>query len=346
VTTPFARVVLPASFLGATFLPCLAGGVSAQSTTSRRVLPLQLEEQIPVPGVSGRLDHFTVDAKRRRVIFSALGNNTVEVIDTFAGKVIRTIRDLSAPQGVLYVPEFDQLYVANAVDGKVSVFGGAEYEFRRNIDFGEDPDNLRYDPVSKKVFVGYGRDSGGIGRIDPATAERVGKDLKTGGHPESFQLDARGARLFVNVPDAGNVVEAFDLNSGAMEKWTLGSLRQNYAMAVDSESSRLFTVTRKNPMLVVLDTRTGKEITRLRVAGECDDVFLDRSRKRIYVIGAEGFVSVVQQASPDRYSVLSEVPSTIGAKTGFFYEQRDRMYVGVPAKGNEPAQVWTYEAED
>ena len=99
-------------------------------------------------------------------------------------------------------------------------------------------------------------------------------------------------------------------------------------------------------MLVVLDTRTGKEITRLRVAGECDDVFLDRSRKRIYVMGAEGFVSVVQQASPDRYSVLSEVPSAIGAKTGFFYEQRDRMYVGVPARGNEPAQVWTYEAED
>lgn len=175
----------------------------------------------------------------------------------------------------------------------------------------------------------------------------MANDLKTGGHPESFQLDAGGDRLFVNVPDAGNVVEEFDLKLGSMTpKWALGGLRQNYAMALDSESHRLFAVTRKHPMLVVLDTRTGKEIARLPVAGECDDVFFDRSRKRVYLIGAEGFVSVVQQASPDRYVALPDVPSTVGAKTGLFYEPRDRMYVGVPAKGNDPAQVWTYEAED
>ena len=101
--------------------------------------------------------------------------------------------------------------------GRVSVFEGADYEFRRNIDFGEDPDNLRYDPVSQQVL-----------------------DLKTGGHPESFQLDAGDERLFVNVPDAGNVVEAFDLKSGSMtRKWTLGGLRQNYAMAVANRTGCL-----------------------------------------------------------------------------------------------------------
>lgn len=148
-------------------MPWLAASAGPQSG-ARQVLPLQLEEQIPVPGVKGRLDPFTADARRRRLIFSALGNNTVEVIDTFAGKVIHTIRDLSAPQGVLYVAEFDRLYVANAVGGKVSVFEGADYESRRDIDFEADPDNLRYDPVSKKVMVGYGQEDGGIGRIDPA----------------------------------------------------------------------------------------------------------------------------------------------------------------------------------
>ena len=55
---------------------------------------------------------------------------------------------------------------------------------------------------------------------------------------------------------------------------------------------------------------------------------------------------MVQQADPNHYVVVSNIPSTIGAKTGVFYEKRDRMYVGVPAKGNDPAQVWTYEAED
>src|ERR1700730_6167064 len=86
----------------------LAGlGVSPLSaqTQPRTILPLQLEEQIPVPGVAGRLDHFTADIKRKRLIVSALGNNTVEVVDTFAGKVTHSIKGLAQPQGPLYVPE-------------------------------------------------------------------------------------------------------------------------------------------------------------------------------------------------------------------------------------------------
>src|SRR3984893_3117488 len=95
--------------------------VVAQSP-SREILPLQLEEQIPVPNVAGRLDHFTADAKRKRLFVSALGNNTVEVIDTFAGKVIHSIKGLAQPQGPLYVAESDKLYIANAEDGKMRVY--------------------------------------------------------------------------------------------------------------------------------------------------------------------------------------------------------------------------------
>ncbi|HXM95424.1 MAG TPA: hypothetical protein VOA64_14415 [Candidatus Dormibacteraeota bacterium] len=313
---------------------------------SHDLLPLQLEEQIPVPNVAGRLDHFTVDAKRRRLFVSALGNNTVEVVDVFAGKVIRSIKGLAQPQGPLYVPSVDKLYVANAEDGKVRVYDGATYTLRKTIDFGEDPDNLRYDQASKRVFVGFGQEDGGIAMIDPQTDERVGDVYKTGGHPESFQVEASGGHIFINVPDAGNIVESIDRKTGSVSKWPLKGLRSNYAMALNEEDHRLFTITRKTPMLVVLNTQTGNEVTRLRAAGECDDVFYDASRKRIYVIGGEGFISVYQQNDPDHYELIANVPSGIGIRTGYFYTKRDRFYVGVPAKGNEPAEVWTYEAED
>lgn len=318
---------------------------SAQST-DRDILPLQLEELIPVPGVAGRLDHFTADAKRKRLIVSALGNNTVEVIDVFAGKVIHSITELAQPQGPLYVPGVDKLYVANAEDGKVRVYDGATYMLKKTIDFGEDPDNIRYDAGSKKVFVGFGEEDGGIAMVDPATDERVGQVYKTGGHPESFQVEASGDRIFVNVPDAGMVVESIDRKSGAVTKWPLKGLRGNYAMTLNEEDHRLFTVTRKTPMLVVLDTETGSEVARLRVAGECDDVFFDASRKRIYVIGGEGVISVIQQKDPHHYELIANIPTGIGIRTGYFFAKRDRFYVGVPAKGNDPAQVWTYEAED
>jgi DNA-binding beta-propeller fold protein YncE len=315
-------------------------------TQTRELLPLQLEEQIPVPGVAGRLDHFTADAKRRRLFVSALGNNTLEVIDVFAGKVIHSIKGLAQPQGPLYVPGVDKLYVANAEDGKVRIYDGATYTLRKTLDFGKDPDNMRYDEASKTVFVGFGEDDGGIAMIDPKTDERVGQLYKTEGHPESFQVETSGGHIFVNVPDAGHVVESIDRKTGAMTKWPLKGLRGNYAMALNEEDHRLFTITRKTPMMVVLNTETGAEVARLRAAGECDDVYFDASRKRIYVIGAEGFISVFQQNDPDHYELLANVPSGIGIRTGFYFTNRDRFYVAVPAKGSEPAQVWTYEAED
>jgi len=319
--------------------------VVAQSQ-ARELLPLQLEEQIPVPGVAGRLDHFTADAKRRRLFVSALGNNSLEVIDVFAGLVIHSIKGLAQPQGPLYVPGVDKLYVANAEDGKVRVYDGATYTLGKTIDFGKDPDNMRYDEASKTVFVGFGEDDGGIAMIDPKTDERVGQVYKTDGHPESFQVEASGGHIFANVPDAGFVVESIDRKSGAVTKWPLKGLRGNYAMALNEQDHRLFTVTRKTPMMVVLNTETGSEVTRMRAAGECDDVYFDADRKRIYVIGAEGFISVFQQNDPDHYELLANVPSGIGVRTGYFFAKRDRFYVGVPAKGSEPAQIWTYEAED
>jgi DNA-binding beta-propeller fold protein YncE len=315
-------------------------------THDRQFLPLQLEEEIPVPGVAGRLDHFSADAKRKRLFVSALGNNSLEVIDVFAGRVIHSIKGLAQPQGPLYVPAVDKLYVANAENGKVAVYDGATYTFRKAIDFGKDPDNMRYDEASKTVFVGFGEDDGGIAMIDPKTDERAGQVYKTEGHPESFQIEASGGHIFANVPDAGHVVESIDRKSGAVTKWPLKGLRGNYAMALNEEDHRLFTITRKPPMMVVLNTETGNEVARLRAAGECDDVYFDASRKRIYVIGAEGFISVFQQNDPDHYELLANVPSGIGVRTGYFFTKRDRFYVGVPAKGSEPAQVWTYEAED
>src|SRR5207237_6358953 len=102
------------------------------------------------------LDHFTIDAKRKRVIFSALGNNTVEIVDAFAGKRIHTLAGLSEPQGTLYVPEFDRIFVANAADGTVKGLNGATFAPVATVDFGEDTDKLSHDAAAKRVSLGDG----------------------------------------------------------------------------------------------------------------------------------------------------------------------------------------------
>jgi DNA-binding beta-propeller fold protein YncE len=320
-----------------------AGPVAAQAP-SRELAPLQLIQRIPVPGVSGRIDHFTAYPKRRLLIFAALGNNTVEIVNTFEGKVVRSLTGLNEPQGVLYVPEFDKIFVANAGSGTVNVFDGKTYALRKSIPLGEesDTDNLRWDETSKRVYVGI---LGGIAMIDPASEAHVGSDLKgSGGHSESFQIEKKGTRVFVNVPSDDSVVNVIDRKTGELTKWTLNGAKANYPMALDEDNHRLFVVTRRPPLVVVLDTDTGKEVARVPVGASCDDVYFDAERKRIYALGGEGFISVVQQNDPNHYSLSANIPSEVGVRTGIFFGTN--LYVGVPAAGLEPAQIWNYGVPD
>ncbi len=131
-------------------------------------------QEIPLPNVGGRIDHFTFDAKRKRVIGAALGNNTVEVVDTFAGRDIHSITGAADPQGVVFVGDLDKLFVANGTDGKLRIYDGDSFRLLNTVDIGEDADNVRYDPVEKKVYVAFGGDEGGgIAVIDAASGKRL-----------------------------------------------------------------------------------------------------------------------------------------------------------------------------
>jgi DNA-binding beta-propeller fold protein YncE len=317
-----------------------APSAESGSATRRELPPLQLIQRIPAPGVAGRIDHFSAYSKRRLLIFAALGNNSVEIVNTFEGKIVHSIKGLDEPQGVVYVPDFDKIFVANAGNGRVNVYDGETYALRKSIELGEesDTDNVRWDEASKRVFVGI---VGGIAMIDAATEAHVEKDLKgSGGHSESFQLEKNGSRIFVNVPDDESVVNVIDRKTGGLTRWGLNGAKANYPMALDEDDHRLFVVTRRPPLLIVLDTDTGKEVARVSVSGSCDDVYFDSARKRIYALGGEGFISVVQQNDPNHYTLSGNIPTTVGVRTGVFLGTS--LYTGVPAAGLEPAQIWNY----
>ncbi len=314
---------------------------------AREISSLQLQQEIPVPNVMGRLDHMSSDSKRRLLFVSALGNNSAEVIDTFGGRVVHTITEgLSQPQGILYVPDYNKIVIANAENGKVNIYDGTTYQLRKSLDFSPDPDNIRWDAASKLVVLGYGEDDGGIAFIDPQKEEQVGQVLKTGGHPESFQVEQTGGHIYVNCPDVGNSVLSIERKTGKVMKWPLKGLRGNYPMQLDEKNHRLFTVTRKPPMLVVLDTETGKEVARLRTSGDSDDLFYDASRNRIYVAGGQASISVYDIHDPDHYSLLERIPTTIGARTAYFFASRDQLYLGIPAKEGQPSQIWAFGPQE
>src|SRR5262249_47382813 len=141
----------PLAILGAVIaaLTVSTPGISqpASPVPGREGPTLILTAKVPLTGVSGRIDHFTFDPKRRLTMFSGLGNNTVEIVNNFQGKHVKTIMGLNEPQGPLYVPVLDKLFVANAGNGVVDVYDAKTWILRRSISLGEDSDtdNLRYD---------------------------------------------------------------------------------------------------------------------------------------------------------------------------------------------------------
>src|SRR6201997_3348710 len=132
------------------------GLLAQKNAKTAQPAPLVLTGAIPLENVHGRIDHFGFDPKNRLFV-SALGNNTEEVVDLSAQRIVHTISGVPAPQGVVYSPETNKLFVAST-KGKVYIYDGTSFDLLSTIDFHGDADNLRYDPVEKRVYVGFGDD--------------------------------------------------------------------------------------------------------------------------------------------------------------------------------------------
>jgi len=301
---------------------------------------LRLVQTIPLDGVEGRIDHMAADTNSQRLFIAALGNNSLEVIDLRAGKRIRSISGLHEPQGVAYAPEANQIYVACGGDGAVKVYDAKSFDLVTTLRNLEDADNVRYDDAAKRVFVGYG--SGALAIIDATTAKQVG-DIKLAGHPESFQLEQKGNRIFVNVPTAKHVAVVDREKRSVIATWPLKSAAANFPMALDEANRRLFVGCRQPAAVIVLDPDSGKEVAVVAIDGDTDDVFYEQKRNRIYISCGAGFIDVLDCNALLPYSVIGKIPTASGARTSVFVPELNRLYLAVPHRGNQSAEVRVYE---
>jgi DNA-binding beta-propeller fold protein YncE len=305
--------------------------------------PLRLETTIPLPNVNGRIDHLSADVAGKRLFVSALGNNSVEVVDLSSGKILHSIRGLKEPQGVFFWPEMNRLYVANGVDGHVRVYDGRSFEPIHEYDLSGDADNIRFDPAAKEVFVGYG--SGALGVLNVELKSNAGETMLDE-HPEGFQLEKQGPRVFINVPKAENVTVIDRRTRSVKAKWPVTGAKLNYPMALDEVNRRLFIGCRKPAKMLVLDTADGKEIANIDITGDTDDLFYDASLKRIYVSGGAGSISVIEQKDADHYNVIATIPTAEGARTSLLVPELKRLYVARPHRGKQAAGLMVFAVSE
>jgi hypothetical protein len=333
---------LSESLMREAVLTLLLGGLLGAGTArSADAGGLQLEAKIPLGSVRGRIDHLALDLARRRLFVAELGNNTVAVVDLQRQQVIQTLAGLSEPQGVGYVPSSDTLYVASAGDGTVRLFEGASLKPGTLIPLGDDADNVRVEDAAHRVFVGYG--SGALAVIDAMSRARTAT-IALQGHPESFRLEEKGQRIFVNVPEAHEIAVVDRSSNRQMSSWPTQALRANFPMALEEARERMFVVFRHPAKLAAFNTGTGALSAALETCGDADDVYVDTKRDRLYVICGEGVVDVIE-TRPGGYRSVARISTSAGARTGLFAPELDRLFVAIRESVAQPAAIWVFRPE-
>lgn len=335
--------------LGVALLILIAALFSGR-TVAREANALTLESRIPLRNVKGRIDHFSADVKGQRLFVAAVENHTLEVIDLKTGKLAHTVKDLAEPQGVYYDASTNHLFVACGLDGVTKILDGTTFQTLATVKFPDDADNIRYDPRSRGVIVGYAgakqlrrreEGTGGLGFIDENGKEIA--DIVIDAHPESFQLEKSGSRIFVNVPDKKEIEVIDGVKRSVVARWPV-SAEDNFPMALDETSHRLLVGVWKPAQLLVFDTETGKQVAAGDIAGKTDDLFYDSARHRIYVLTSKQLLEVFEQKDADHYNRIARYPIPSGSQTGLFVPEWGRLFVAVPAQGEQNAEVRVYAA--
>lgn len=313
---------------------CSAG--AAREDREGLLKPVQT---IPLPGVEGRFDHFAPDVKGGRLFLAALGNNTLEVLDAKSGKLRRSVKGMREPTGVAFAPDLNRVFVGNGAGGTCDILDGSSLERVGRVGL-EDADNVRYDAPTKRVYVGYG--GGALCAIDGRSGKQVGS-IPLAGHPESFQLEKSGSRIWVNVPSAQQIAVLDRKQEKVLAAWPVTGAKANYPMALDEERHRLFVGCRQPARLLVYDTETGKQVTSVDIVGDTDDLFYDPARKRLHVAGGEGAITVLEQRDADHYEPVGRVSTAAGARTAYLVPEWQRLFLAVPHRGAQGAEVRVYD---
>jgi DNA-binding beta-propeller fold protein YncE len=303
--------------------------------------PLSFARAIELPRVEGRIDHLTLDSTGGKLFVAALGNNTVEVLDVNNGTHVRSLPGFREPQGVARIPDLGQIAIASGQGNGVETIDERDFKPIKAIRLGDDADNVRYDAAAKTLYVGYA--AGALAAVNPADGRILGR-VTLAGHPESFQLERSGPRVFVNVPPAGHIAVVDRRTLTIAATWPVAGAAANYPMALDEANHRLFVGCRRPAKVIVVDTTTGQAAGAYEIVGDTDDLFYDAARQRLYVTGGDGFIDVLEARPSTALTRLARIATAAGARTSLFVPEQNRLYLAVPHRGAQRAEIRVYDA--
>lgn len=307
---------------------CVTAALHAASTDYRILARYAI-------GGEGGYDYLRVDAAARRLYVAH--QNRVEVLDADTGRKLGEIGGLARAHGVAISPETGHGFATSGNDSKIAMFDTKSLAVLKRIkSTGSSPDAIEYDAGTRRVYVAN-HGSGDVTVLDPASGEVVGTVKFGEGKLEGIGFDGRG-NGFVNAEDK-SAVFVFDLKTlQPKAKWSSAPGEGGTGLAVDAVHHRVFSACANNKV-VVLDSDSGKVVATPMIGGDPDGLVFEPATRRIFSPNNDGTLTILQEDSPDDYSVLQTVTTQTGCRTIALDEKTGRVVTCAPKFGPKPASA-------
>jgi len=301
------------------------------------------------PSAQGRFDHVRVDRAGNRLLLAGESAHKVFIFNLTTGRYERSIGGIGIPHATFVRDDLHRIYVTDGGAGELRVYDSRSYKLLTTIPLKVDADSIAYDPASTDLYI----DSGGgdahqsfsmFSTINTTTDRKVNDMDINGDTLEAIALEDGSARIFIN-NRALNRIAVVDRNTHKLlTSWPVTRAKVNVAMALDQADHLLFIGCRSGA-IVVMDTRTGKELEALPIPTGIDDLIYDAASHRLYAACGDGAgaLSVYQQVSPRQYKLLGNLPTGPMAKNIALSNSLHRLYLAVPPQGAAPGAIWVYQ---
>ena len=267
-----------------------------------------LVKTVPVPGDEG-WDYLAVDSHARRVYISHGSHVVVMNADTYA--IEGDIPDTPGVHGIAIARDLDRGFVSAGRANQAVIFDLKSLKTLGTVKTDTNPDAIVYDEVTKRVFTmnGRGQNTTAINGADGSVAGT----LALGGKPEFAVADGKGS-IFVNIEDKSELVEFDAQKLTETHRWPLAPCKSPSGLSMDLKHRRLFSVCDEKVMAVV-DADTGKVVATPEICDGPDASAFDPATEYALASCGDGHLTVVHEDSPDKFTVIENVPTKRSART-------------------------------
>ncbi len=315
--------------------------------------PLRIIGRVNLPGYEGDFDHFETDVKGNRLFLAAEDHGTLEVFSLDKLERKTTVKGpIETPHSILYLPDVHKLLVTDGGKSLSHYFNADSYAFEKPLPLVQGADSASYDEARNRYYIVTGgkdvpmKDSW-LEQVNPRTGKLINKLHFDADHVEAMVVEQHGPHLFINVTDKNYVAVLDKVSLKETARWPVTTAEQNCCFAFDEANHRLFMVTRKPGKVLVLNSDTGATLASFDAPARVDQIVWDDKHHRAYAMGGEGWISIIEELSPNKFVELPRLVTAPGAKTGILVPERNELFVAVsPGESKTMAQVLRISTEN